>query len=303
MQTLATLAFEAFFASLIFIDVIWDIPEGARRFHLPSAIKGTIETFLDTGGFPSLSVFIAAVVAIGQFSDGLYYQTTLLSSVFNFTVGPLLVVVSLHFAQLRRRKLRIGIVVALTLPSLVLFWLAIPRDNNRFMVSWPRIYCPEGSIEDDYVVFMVNFTLTLFLAHQFVTPTVFYSLNLVFRPQLWKMISAGDTFLNSVRSLHVERQKLRQDRRKKRSACLICLFELYRFIIPDDQPFGWRLAIYSFIFTWSQLGFIFYRRFKLGSCAKGGVYKENQLGFGQTLAALIWLPVLADFGDILCSKP
>ena len=115
------------------------------------------------------------------------------------------------------------------------------------------------------------------------------------------MISEGNTFLNSITSLHAERQKLRQDRRKKRGAWLTFLFELYRIIIPNDQPFGWRLAIYSFVFTWSQLVYILYQRFLIGGCAKGEVYKENQFGFGQALAAFMWLPVLADLGDILCS--
>ena len=302
MQTLATLVFEALFTCLALIEAIWGTPEGTHRFHLPSAIKGTIATFLDTGIFFSLSVFIASVVALGQLADGLYYQTDILSSIFNFTVGPLLVVVSLHFDQLRRRKLRIGIVVALVLLSLVLCFLAV-FSGHWYFQTWPDICCP--ILQKDRFLLLVpilNVTFTVLLVHQLSTPTIFYFLNLVFRPHLWKMISEGNTFLNSITSLHAERQNLRQDRRKKRGAWLTFLFELYRIIIPNDQPFGWRLAIYSFVFTWSQLVYILYRRFLIGECAKGRVYKENQFGFGQALAAFMWLPVLADLGDILCSK-
>ena len=306
-QILTALAFEAFFTSLILIEAIWDTPEATHRFHLPSAIKGTIETFLDTAIFFSLSVFIAAVAAIGHFAEEGYYEPILLCSVFNFTVGPLVVVVSLHFTQLRRRKFRIGIVVTLVLLSFALVCVAVSSSspNLSSFANWAAICCPELSgpgtgMSSTFAI--ANLSLTAFLLHQFTTPTLFYFLNLVFRPELWKKISEGNTFLNSIRSLQSERRKSRRDRRKKRSAYSRCLFELYHLIIPDDQPFGWRLAIYSFVFAWSQLGFIFYQRFKLGSCAKGEVYKENQFGFGQTLAALMWLPVLADFGDILFCK-
>ena len=295
MQILTALAFEAFLTGLVLISA--SRSEGHQS-RLRSALLGAVEAFLDTGIFFSLSVFIAAVIALRHFGEGEYYDPSAMSTIFTFTVGPLLVIVSLHLKQLRRRVLRVGIVVILALLSHVLFWMAqetmVPATGR-----WVDICCPQASLLGGSMVAAfawINLLLTALLVHQFITPTVLYYPNLFFRPRLWGKIFKGNTFRESFRSLEAERW---ESRRYRDSFCLPGLFFL---LFPFLPPFGRRLATFSFFFTCLQLLFIFCQRSKLENCAKGEVYKENQLSFGQTLAALMWLPVFADFGDIFFCK-
>ena len=284
MQMLTALAFEAFLAGLILIEGIGGDPEGPQKSRLPSAVRGIVEAFLDIGIFFSLSVFIAAAVALSHFGETGYYDPTLLSNIFNFTVGPMLVVVSLHFRQLRRRKLRVGIVVILVFLAHALLWVA-RRTSLKAKSLWVDTCCPPASAlvgSTPGTILRVNLFLTALMVHQFVTPAVFRHPYLLFRPRLWK------------------EEKERWDSPPEKDSSF--LLGLYYLIVPRFPPFRRRLAGYSFFFTCLQLLFIYSQRFKLESCAKGGVYKENQFGFGQTLAALMWLPVLADFGSILCCK-
>ncbi|KAF8247178.1 hypothetical protein K440DRAFT_644096 [Wilcoxina mikolae CBS 423.85] len=60
---------------------------------------------------------------------------------------------------------------------------------------------------------------------------------------------------------------------------------------------AWRLVVICYLMTCTLLGLIFYTRIPLQRMV-GKNFKENELGFGQVLAAVMWLPVVVEYFQI-----
>jgi len=293
-------AFETIFTTLCVFATIRkdDAFEYGGNFNLKSVVQihqycmqRTMETFLDAAIFFALAVNVAGLRAITRRKQTLYASMQT-ANIAVFSIAPVLTILSLRYNQLRRRTWRVSLaIIATTMATVVVIcgtMYGFGTLSNWFFV------CYNPNIPS--FVWVTILTLMCWLEYQVILGPACYFLTLFFRYQLWRVRSKqSPNFFVRLLDVNHGRRSARQQRREQRKHPILA--QVWRVIVPDDQPFAGRLAVICYIMTCMLLGMILYIRLPMQKVA-GKHFKENELGFGQILAALMWLPVVVEYFQI-----
>jgi hypothetical protein len=293
-------AFETIFTTICVIATIQkdDSFEYGGKFNLESAIQihhycmeRTMETFLDAAIFFALAINVASLRGIISSKQALYASIQS-ANIAVFSLTPVLTILSLRFNKLRRRTLRVSLaIVATTMTTAIVlcgFTYEIISQSNWFVI------CYDTGVQS--LVWITVITFTGWVVYQLILGPAYYFLTLFFRHQLWGDRSKqSSNFFGRLQEVHRGRRSARRERRERRKHRI--LTQVWRVIVPDEQPFAGRLAVICYLMNCMHLGLIFYTRMPMQKMA-GKNFKENEFGFGQILAALMWLPVAVEYFQI-----
>lgn len=267
------------------IGAIW-------RAHASATIK-IMDTFLDAATFFALSVTIATFGYLSR--DLTIYERNMLHHVSLLTMGSLYVVLGFTYKTLRRRKLRCGLVTLTALMTSIMclvefyqrsierpYTFAICRAVDTFFFR-PQIVIPASVVIIFEGIGVLASVATFFARRRGRNVSVEIGI-----PQISNWVLVGWTYLKRTGLFAQKPFTVSEHLDHLRRA-------------PGMTPGLWAVASFGLLVSWSSAIVIFCARGEF-QMAAGDYYEENEMGYGQILAALIWLPVLVEYAYFALCK-
>jgi len=265
----------------------------ALRMHA-TTMKRIMDTFLDAATFFALSITIASIVYISRLTSTYEHDMLLRVSILNS--GGLYVVLSFSHDQLRRRRLRSSLVSLTSLLNCTL--LLYSGTTRRTYAGWSYL------CKDVY---------TFELPSLFAIPAMIYG--------TLEVVGIMAILHDWLCAKQLKRRKSKALRELKLSpylymttdvavfaaldrACAMILMcrrctrgnSLSRSVYTQANSARdvWLVSTFSLAVSWTSAAAIIRSRHQSQNVA-GDDYMENEFGYGQILALLIWLPVLLEY--------
>jgi len=259
------------------------------------AIKETMPSFLDAAAFFALSVGVATLVTALK-NTNTYYEVVMLRHVSILSIGPLYAVLSFSYKTLRRKHLRSNIITITVILVFAGWWYA-PSSRMWGGGKWTN-FCFVGNtyiaISISTIEVSIIFTMTVSEGFGILLRLIRLVVKCCAPYSKYFAISSDNPSRSGIGRLCITLRDY--------SWGLVCPCFSGIFMFLRRYFFRWKLegksiwivATFSLLVTWVEAAFVIFDRVRMQRQA-GDAYQENLMGYGQVLAALIWVPVIVEY--------